>query len=105
VSEKVCTRCNESKPFDMFTRLASSKDGHHSWCKKCRSSSESGKSALREKQRRAERKQAKVGSSQFHCWYADRPLTQQLLDVRLRKWGVITRQGDLIPSIGLRVAA
>lgn len=32
---KICTRCGETKTLDEFHRLKRSKDGHHSWCKKC----------------------------------------------------------------------
>lgn len=32
---KVCTRCNEEKPFSEFGKHSNTKDGRQSWCKLC----------------------------------------------------------------------
>lgn len=32
---KVCFRCKEEKPFELFFKHHQTADGHHSWCKKC----------------------------------------------------------------------
>ncbi len=33
--KKTCTKCKLTKPLTDFSRLAKSKDGHHSWCSPC----------------------------------------------------------------------
>lgn len=35
MTEKTCSKCGKKKPIDQFYRQSSSKDGHHSWCKRC----------------------------------------------------------------------
>jgi len=32
---KTCTKCNDVKPLEMFSKRASSPDGFNSWCKQC----------------------------------------------------------------------
>src|SRR5699024_12396635 len=34
---KVCTKCNEDKPFSEYNKRKSSKDGHYNDCKSCQS--------------------------------------------------------------------
>lgn len=38
-TEKICSRCGESKPYSEFHKCKSKKDGYNFHCKKCRSSS------------------------------------------------------------------
>ena len=33
---KCCTKCNTEKPYEMFTKEKSTKDGFSRWCKSCR---------------------------------------------------------------------
>lgn len=34
---KQCTKCQENKPYDQFTKNSGNKSGLHSWCKQCMS--------------------------------------------------------------------
>ena len=34
--KKKCTKCGEVKPLTLFSKDKSYKDGHHTWCKKCK---------------------------------------------------------------------
>lgn len=41
MTEKICTKCGESKAVDLFGVDNNSKDGRRRWCKECRNKSES----------------------------------------------------------------
>lgn len=35
MTDKVCKKCNATKPLDEFYPNPSCKDGHYNWCKDC----------------------------------------------------------------------
>lgn len=39
---KCCTKCNETKPYEMFTKEKATKDGFSRWCKSCKKEYKSG---------------------------------------------------------------
>lgn len=32
---KKCSKCNETKPLELFSKSSKTKDGRHTWCKSC----------------------------------------------------------------------
>jgi len=80
-SEKLCTRCGETKPLDAFSRLARGKYGRCAHCKRCRSV------------RNAAAQRTARGSDPTYIW--PRPLTEQLLDLKVRNWRYPATAGQL----------
>ncbi len=56
---KCCTKCNETKPYEMFTKEKTTKDGFSRWCKSCK---KENKDSWYKKNAESERAKAK----QYH---------------------------------------
>lgn len=104
---KECKRCGQSKPLDMFSPNKRSRDGRHSYCKTCRS--EYANAYNKRKRKYSERIKAPdredadallrhlceahyVGMA-WDAW--PRPLTEQLLDLKVRNWRYPASAGQL----------
>lgn len=98
MGEKACTRCEKVKPLEMFSKLL---NGHHSWCKACRSETEAAKNLLRARKRQRKKK---FGDTD-EIW--PRKLTESLLDIRAKKWGAELKYPAvmLTPGVELQLAA
>jgi len=87
-SERQCQRCGQCKPKSMFSPSKCGKDGLHSYCKPCRSEYvTAAKKAKRLKPARAK------AADREEIW--PRPITEQLLDLKLRNFRYPVTAGQL----------
>lgn len=89
IESKECTRCGQSKPLDMFSPHKRSRDGRHSYCKTCRSAYANAYN----KRNRKFPDRAKA-PDRDEIW--PRPLTEQLLDLKVRNWRYPASAGQLV---------
>lgn len=88
-SERQCKRCGQYRPRSMFSPSKSGKDGLHSYCKPCRSE------YVTLYQRRKRTKPPRQKSpDRGEIW--PRPLTEQLLDLKVRNWRYPASAGQLV---------
>ena len=86
---KECKRCGQSKPLDMFSPNKRSRDGRHSYCKTCRS--EYANAYNKRNRKFPDRVKA---PDREEIW--PRPLTEALLDLKVRNWRYPASAGQLV---------
>lgn len=83
-----CKRCGQHKEPSCFSRSKSGRDGLHSYCKPCRSEYVT----LYQRRRRANPPRPKRPNRE-EIW--PRPLTEALLDLKVRNWRYPASAGQL----------
>ena len=86
---KECTRCGQRRPLEMFSPSKRGRDGRHSYCKPCRSEYVT----LYQRRKRTKPPRQKA-PDRDEIW--PRPLTEQLLDLKLRNWRHPASAGQLV---------
>lgn len=87
-SERQCRRCGQCKPKSNFSPSKCGKDGLHSYCKPCRSEYVT----LYQRRKRTSPVRQKAPNRDV-IW--PRPLTEALLDLKLRNWRHPATAGQL----------
>jgi hypothetical protein len=85
---KECKRCGQRKPLDMFSPNKKARDGRHSYCKTCRSEYAN---AYHKRHRKSPGRVKAPDREEI--W--PRPLTEALLDLKVRNWRYPATAGQL----------